>query len=374
MDTSNFSVIDLLVPVFSNIIFVYHKNDPSTNKRKHFNSWPYIKKLYYSFARKTGCFYMCRFPDFTDLWAKKAFQRIESSYFDVVISTGWPYSVHRVGLALKKKKPDIRWIVDWRDLWTKNPLYPGLRIFHWYERYLENKFHQYANLIITISNPLADILQSMTKTRVETIYNGFDSEDYQEIKSRPRKENAIFTIVYTGTIYRGFRDPSPLFGAVANLKEKGLITADDLKIQFAGADADVSDMAETYNISEFYSYLGFLRREDALQLQYDADAVLFLEYNYNKPDAQGVLTGKLFEYLYIAQEIIAIGIDLTTAAGKLICDATAGYCFGTDVEKIEEYLVKRIIHKARNKKEKNTAIIRQFERKIQAERILAFLV
>jgi two-component sensor histidine kinase len=294
----------------------------------------------------------------------------------VVISTGGPYSVHRVGLALKKKRPDIKWIVDWRDLWTKNHMYSGLRIFHRYERYLENRFHQYADLITTVSDPLANILRSITKTRVKTIYNGFDSEDFQEIKSKPRKENTIFTIVYTGTIYRGFRDPSPLFGAVANLKEKGLITADDLEIQFAGANADVSDIAEFYNVSEFYSYLGFIRREDALQLQYDADVVLFLEYNeynYNKPDVQGVLTGKLFEYLYIAQEIIAIGIDLTTAAGKLICAANAGYCFGTDVEKIEEYLVKRIIHNVKNNEENNTAIIQQFERKIQAERILAFL-
>jgi glycosyltransferase involved in cell wall biosynthesis len=375
MDVSDFTIIEIPVPIlsiFSNIRSSYWQDISSSDNKKHFALWPFVKKLCLSFSRQTGCFYECRFPDFVDLWAKQAFGIIESLHFDMIISTGWPYSVHRIGLALKKKSPNMKWIIDWRDLWTKNYLFPGLRVFHWYERYLENKFHQYADLITTVSDPLADILRFMTKTRVETIYNGFDPEDYQEIKSKPRKENDAFTIVYTGSIYRGFRDPSPLFEAVENLKKKKLIAKNNLKIQFAGANADVGDIAEKYNISDFYSYMGFLPREDALQLQYDADAMLFLEYN--KPGVQGILTGKLFEYLYIAKEIIAVGIDLTTTAGKLICDAQAGYCFGTDVEKIEEYLVKRVINKVRKTDKKDDNIIDVFSREKQAMKILDFLM
>jgi hypothetical protein len=372
MDVSNFSIIDVSVPILSKITPLYLKNTSSVNNKKKFTLWPFIKRLYLSFSQQTGCFSTCRFPDFNDLWAKKAFKRVESLYFDMVISTGGPYSVHRVGLALKKKRPDIKWIVDWRDLWTKSHLYPGLRIFRWYEQHLENKFHQYADLITTVSDPLAGILRSMTKTQVTTIYNGFDSEDYQEIQSKPRKENDVFTIVYTGTIYRGFRDPFPLFKAVSNLKDKGLITANSLKIQFAGANADVSDIAEKYDVADFYTYLGFIPRVDALQLQYDADAVLFLEYN--NPDVPGILTGKLFEYLYIAKEIIAIGIDLTTSAGKLICDVKAGYSFGIDVEKIEIYLIERIIKKMKKEDKKNYDMVNVFTRQKQAMRLFDFLM
>jgi hypothetical protein len=368
MDVSQFTVIDLPVPILSNIGSLHPKNIMSANNKRRFSLWPIIKKLYLSFAEKTGCFYACRFPDFTDLWAHKAFKKIESLHFDMVISTGWPYSVHRVGLALKKKRPDIQWVVDWRDLWTKNHLYSGLKIFHGYEKHLEHTFHQYADLITTVSDPLADILRTMTKTRVETVYNGFDAEDYQEIKSKPRKENDIFTIVYTGTIYRGFRDPLPLFKALSNLKEKGLISSGKVKVQFAGANADVGDIAEKYHISDIYSYLGFLPRKDALQLQYDADALLFLEYNHH--DVPGILTGKLFEYLYIAKEIIAIGTDLTTAAGKLIDDAKVGCCFGDNVEKAEEYLVERVIKKIRKDNIKNSEVIDIFSRERQAMKLL----
>jgi hypothetical protein len=336
MNFSNFYVVELPVPLLSTVFSNSRINQSSSVEKSYFSIWSFLKKIYFSFASRSGCFYACRFPDFHDLWARKAVNKIESSYFDMVISTGWPYSVHRIGLALKKRKPNIKWIVDWRDLWTRNHLYPGLKMFHGYERYLENKFHQNADLITTVSDPLADILRSMTTTRVEIIYNGFDPEDYQRIKSKPREENDVFTIVYTGTIYRRFTDPSPLFEAISLLKQKGLINSDNLSIQFAGANADVSDMAERYNISDCYKYLGFLPRENALQIQYDADAVLFLEYN--DPKISGILTGKLFEYVYIAREIIGIGSDGYSTAGNLIKDAQAGHCFGVDVEKIEKHI------------------------------------
>jgi hypothetical protein len=371
MDVSNFDVIELPIPLLSTISSNSKTNQSSAAKKNYFPIWSFLKKIFFSFASRSGCFYDCRFPDFHDLWARKAFKKIESSYFDIVISSGWPYSVHRVGLALKKRHQKIKWIVDWRDLWTRNHMFSGLKIFHGYEQYLENKFHQNADLITTVSDPLANTLRSVTKTHVETIYNGFDPEDYQQIKINPRKDNAVFTIVYTGTIYRRFRDPSPLFEAISLLKQKGIINSGNLCIQFAGANADVSDLAKKYKISDCYEYLGFIPREDALQMQYDADAVLFIEYD--DPNVPGILTGKLFEYVYIAKEIIGIGSNEYSTAGNLIKGARVGYCFGTNIEKIKEYLLERVIQKTKKTIEKNSDIIQFFARKNQAERIINFL-
>ena len=279
LDRSGFEIIALPLPFFSNASSVYHSVN---TKRKSIKKLLilFARKLYLLYAEKTGGFFCCRFPDFHDLWAKNAIKEIRALQFDMVISSGWPYSVHRVGLALKRKYPETKWVVDWRDLWTRNHIYPGLSIFWHYEKALEKKFHQNADLITTVSEPLADIVRSMTNTRVEVIYNGYDPDDYSTLKQKPRKKNEVFTIAYTGTIYKGFRDISPLFEAVSNLKKRNILAQDALRIVFAGANADVGDIAESYNIIEFYSYLGFLPREEALQLQYDADALLFLEYNY----------------------------------------------------------------------------------------------
>jgi hypothetical protein len=368
LDCSGFEVISLPVPFLSRASSSYRNIAVSGKKNSGKVLLTLIKKWYSSFAQKTGCFYACRFPDFHDLWAKNAVKKIHGSSFDLIISTGGPYSVHRIGLVMKKKNSKLKWIVDWRDLWTYNHLYNGLKIFLPYERYLENKFHNNADLITTVSEPLANTLRKITKTNVEVIYNGYDPDDYTKIEQKERKKNDVFTIVYTGTIYKGFQDPSPLFEAVSNLVKNDFLVSNRVQIVFAGANADVSDIAEYYHISEFYSYRGLLPREDALQLQYDADAVLFLEYD--NPSIPGILTGKLFEYLYIAREIIAVGIDGMTAAGKLITDTQTGICLGRDVKKIEEYLVEKISNKVKSNLMRNDKLIQEFERKNQAMKIL----
>ena len=174
--------------------------------------------------------------------------------------------------------------------------FPGIKVFHPYERYLENKFHKNANIITTVSEPLADSLRSITNTPVKVIYNGYDEEDFSFLFEKERDNNDKFIISYLGTIYRPFRNPEPLFKAIADLDNKGLISANDIKINFDGGQADVMDYVNKYGINDYYEYLGMLPREESLKLQYNSDAVLFLEYE--NPEVKGILTGKLFEYLF----------------------------------------------------------------------------
>lgn len=334
-----------------------------------------LKSIYRKFVTSTGCFYDCRFPDWSDAWIKKAASQLRPTCCDLLVTTGGPYSVHRTAILLKRKGWNGKWILDWRDLWTKNHLYPGIRIFHPWERHLENLFHKNANYITTVSEPLAETLGGMTKTPVAVIYNGFDTEDFNFLTERSRKNNEKYTISYLGTLYRGYRDPEPLFRGLGELEKSGLITSDDIVVQFAGAQADVLDMARKYGVEKYYSYLGFLPREKALELQYDSDAVLFLEYE--NPEVKGVLTGKLFEYLYLSRKILAVGCSNRTSAGALIEKCNAGICCGKDVESIKEFILQAVDNKKTNIKEsesfKNFSEINAFSRKIQAEKMLSLI-
>ncbi|MDH7596430.1 MAG: glycosyltransferase [Methanothrix sp.] len=334
----------------------------------------YLKTIYNKLSQSTGCFYACRYPDWHDAWAGKAFKLVNDEVWDVVISTGGPYSVHRIGLNLKKDKKAKKWVVDWRDLWTRNHIYSGLKIFHPIEKHLEHQFHAHADLITTVSEGLADTLRQMTSTRVEVIYNGYDPDDYKNIVKIPRKNNKRYEIVYTGTIYRKFRDPAPLFRAVGELAAEKKLSPDNLHITFAGhKSADLSDMAKAYGINDYFTYAGFLPREEALLLQYNADACLFLEYN--NPSVKGVLTGKLFEYLYIANYILAIGVAENSEAGALIKKTNSGVCLGNDINKIKNYILNIVENKNYNSIaiKKNFSVIKQFERKRQAMKLLELL-
>ena len=334
----------------------------------------FTKSICSIFVNKTGCFLACRFPCWTDLWIKKALKYINNNDFDLLVTTGWPYAVHRVGLDFRKKGWKGKWICDWRDLWTQNHMFPGIKVFHPYERYLENKFHKNANIITTVSEPLADSLRSITNTPVNVIYNGYDEEDFSFLFEKERDNNDKFIISYLGTIYRPFQNPEPLFKAIADLDNKGLISANDIKINFAGGQADVMDYVNKYGINDYYEYLGMLPREESLKLQYNSDAVLFLEYE--NPEVKGILTGKLFEYLFISKFIIAVGCSNKTASGTLIGDSNSGICFGHDVEKIKNFLLNVISQKKTNteiNKEKDFSKIEIYSRKVQADKMIELI-
>lgn len=296
-----------------------------------------LKKWYLGFIRQTGCFCTCRFPDWHDAWAAKAFKALGDGNWDLVVSSGGPYSVHRVAWALKRRGRARLWIVDWRDLWTKNHHFPGFAPFRPYERRLEHRFHEAADLITTVSEPLARNLRESTATRVEVVYNGFDAEDFSRVLSRPRLGYDRLTIAYTGSVYRGAQDVTPLFRAIRVLIDRGDLRPDGIQLLFAGKFADLSDIARQEGVQGQFHYLGSIPREQALELQYDADAVAFLEYQGT--ETGGVLTGKLFEYLFIARYILGIGATANSETGGLIEGYSAGRALGDDVEAICKAIV-----------------------------------
>ncbi len=379
LDCSFLSIIDvpLRIPFRNNKNIQTEKSETISSKRNTFknNCLALLKSIYTKFRDKTGCFLTCRYPDWHDKWIKEAVKKLPKIDWDLVVTTGGPYSVHYAGLYLKKSGWNGKWICDWRDLWTRNHIYHGLLFFHPLEKYLERKIHKKADYITTVSDELANTLRLLTKTPVETIYNGFDTEDFNFLFKNERKINSKYTISYLGSIYKGFRDPEPLFQAISELYNNGIITPNDLVIQFAGdKTANVKDLVNKYEIDSFYKYLGFLSREKSLELQYNSDAVLFLEYD--NPKVKGVLTGKLFEYLYVSRFILGIGCSYNTSAGMLIKETNSGVCLGKDIELIKEFLLEQLNNRESLKNmhlKKSYEKIEKYNRKIQAQKLLSLI-
>ncbi len=335
-----------------------------------------IKKIYIKFIEKTGCFATIRFPDWHDGWIKEAVKHLPCMDYDLLVTTAGPYSVHRAGLYLRKKGWKGKWICDWRDLCSGNYMYKGFFLFWPYERFLENKFHKKADFVTTVSEGLSEIIQRKTNTPVYTIFNGFDSEDFAFLFENERKQSDKYLISYLGTVYKGYRDPEPLLMALGQLDKEGVITSDDVEVRFAGNHtADVTDLAKKCGADKYFKYIGFIPRTQSLQLQYDSDAVIFMEYDNSK--VRGNLSAKIFEYLYIAKKILAIGLSNTTTPGHLIELCNAGICLGSDVEAIKRYLLKEIVAKKKGSKsvelQKNMEEINKYSRKVQAEKMLELL-
>ncbi|GAB4255716.1 MAG: hypothetical protein Kow0065_03980 [Methylomicrobium sp.] len=377
MSFEGFHVIELPAPGLAFIWRFWSGNDGLNHHYRTENS-SFIKKtlsglrhLINKFRERYGCFYASRMPDYWDIWAWSATRWATKQSWDAVVTTGGPYSVHWVGLNLKKKQLTPVWAMDWRDLWTHNHIFPGLPLIRNIERYLENRFHSTADIITTVSEPLASTLRELTDTSVHTILNGYDPDDLNALDPTPIfPSDNIRRIVYTGSIYAGKQDPLPLFLAIKGLDQRGILSSDQLQIIFAGSNCDLSESALSLGVEDYCHYMGFVSRPDALRMQRDADILLFMEFE--SPEVKGILTGKLFEYIAAAPPIWAIGSE--AGAGKIIKDHDKGQVFGKNIEKIQDALLSLLNSPFQKKSDaKKTKIANEFSRETQAYNYLELL-
>ncbi len=331
-----------------------------------------ILHLFQTLRHTKGVFNACRMPDFTDLWISPALRAVkEKGEWDLVVSTAGPYAVHLVAHQLKKRGQAKRWIADYRDTWSDNYIYPGIFPFNYIERKLEPYLMRRADLITTVSVPFAESLASRYGVRkVEPVENGFDTDDLAVLPLETYfPDDRKVRIVHTGSIYLGKRDPTPLFQAIAELARdpKNVPLLERLEVLFVGLHhANLEKLIAEHCVEKWVKIVGFVSREDALRMQRDADLLLFLPWNDKSVD--GVLSGKIFEYLFSGTPIIAVGGGGIEASQQLILDASAGFVLNSVKE------IKALVVKALNEEVPsciaNRAFINRYDRKVLADHLL----
>lgn len=306
-----------------------------------------------------------RMPGRTDPWILPARRQIlewkrAGRRFDVAISSYGPPSAHIVGAFARKHVVD-HWVADYRDLWIENASYKGLWPFTSLEKWIEKRCVGKADAITTISDPYRDFLQSkFPHVPVSTVTNGYapeliDAYDAGYYDDRP----SSFRIVYTGAIYPQTRDPSPLFRALRTLIDEKKVQKDQVEVLFYGGVADgLEELIAEHGLEGTVRHEGCLSQGDAYRVQKSAQALLFLEDP--KPKVEGVLTGKLFEYLYMNAPILAVGVGERSAAGALIEQANAGVVAGQDSNCIAETLERWIDQRQTPKRD--AAVVAQYSR------------
>lgn len=368
-DISNFKIIQetYWIP-FRKVNTSVISNEYSNNKKESSFDRVYktLKNVTQQYISSSGILYGTRYPDLRMNWVRKILNKLKSESFDVVISTGCPYIVHSIAYKLKKKNPNLFWVLDWRDLWTQNSNFLGLKIFHRHEKRIERTYHNTCDFITTISDGLQESLQQITTKDIHVIYNGYNPDEYAFLYKRERKKNSRLTIAYLGTLYKGFRDPEPLLIAIKDLINEKKLSQDDINLIFAGYNSDIKDIVKKYQLEDCYKYLGAVTREKSLEIQYDADILLFLESEHK---TKGILTGKLFEYLSLGRKIWAIGIENSNSAGELIVKSNIGICLGTSNVKIKNAIISALSEDRYIEKDRNP-IVAFYERNRQAQILL----
>jgi hypothetical protein len=273
------------------------------------------------------------YPDERIGWydhAVRAGERIlKTTTIDAILSSSRPETCHLIAKTLAVNY-HIPWVADFRDLWSQNHYSLNSRLKNYFIRNLEIKTLKSASAITTVSQPLLERLAELHKNKqIFTVKNGFDPESLNPENSQV---DQYFTIVYTGDLYEGKRDPTRLFTAIHELCEEDLIKRDDIRIHFFGypkfqSESWLEEEIAKYHIGDLVILHGKISHENALSEQRKAQILLLLMWN--NPDERGVYTGKLFEYLAARRPIISYGLTEGGVVKELLDQTHAGIHAGS---------------------------------------------
>ncbi len=246
-------------------------------------------------------------PDARKFWIKPSVKYlsdyIEKNKIDVIISTGPPHSMHLIALALKKKY-DIKWIADFRDPWTNIDFYKDLKLSSWADKKhkrLEKSVLQNADLCISVGQTLSQELEELGAKKCVTITNGFDEDDV--IKEAVPLDEKI-SIAHIGSFTKT-RNPELLLQTLSEIKQLYPDLDQRLELKLVSkVDYSISELLENYQLSDLVRKVEYLPHNEVL-IEQKKSHVLLLIVN-DTPNAKGILTGKVFEYLAAQRPIVAL--------------------------------------------------------------------
>ncbi len=247
-------------------------------------------------------------PDARRFWIKSSVtylsKWIAENPVDMIISSGPPHSMHLIAMKLNNHLK-LPWIADFRDPWTKIDFYKELRLTWFADKKhhrLEKEVVTNASCVVTVGNQMKEEFETIGAKKVMVITNGFDAADRIEETVECDRE---FSLAHFGTVNKA-RNPELLWQVLADLVKDNQEFSKDLKIKFVGRiDQSVLASIRSYNLESYLVKIDFLPHKEVLRLQRQSQVLLLLINQTH--NAQGILTGKFFEYLAAERPILAIG-------------------------------------------------------------------
>ena len=280
-------------------------------------------------------------PDPRRGWNKyalaKAKEIIESEAIETIVTTSPPHSTQLIGLELKRLYPHLKWVADLRDPWTdiyyNEDLYPTRWAKKRNLRY-ERSVLLGADQIITVSEECKRLFAEKADVaeKISVVPNGYDTKDFYQLGVRSEElgvtgvASNLKTLSYIGVMAPQY-DLEPL---------KSLVQGrNNILLRFVGVVSEnIKLEIESWGVqTEFVSYVSHGK---AIEYMQASDALML--FIPNVLNNEGILTGKLFEYLAAGRKILLFGPKYGDAM-RLINECEAGECY-TEEFKLEEFLNK----------------------------------
>lgn len=277
-------------------------------------------------------------PDARCWWVKPSVKHLKTYLkehpVDAIISTGPPHSMHLIAMKLKAAL-NLPWIADFRDPWTEIDFYNDLHLTHRADRKhhrLEHEVLTKADKVVAVGWDMAEGLKGLRADNPTVIPNGYDWDAQTQPTAMPLSKD--FTLTHIGIIGAN-RNEHQLWQALHELVSESEAFRKALKTKLIGqVDQSVVRSIADSNLQDNVEVIPYMPHDQVLQLQQTSQVLLLLINN--TPNAKGILTGKLFEYLASGRPILCLGPEDGDAA-KIINETQSGQTIDfNNKEKIKE--------------------------------------
>ena len=245
-------------------------------------------------------------PDARVGWVKPAItfltNFLKENPIDAVITTGPPHSLHLIGLQLKQQL-NVKWLADFRDPWTGIDYHKELKLTKFSKekhKALEKQVLTIADQIVVTSELTKTEFSKITSKPIEVITNGYDV-----ITNTNTALDSKFTMSHIGSLLSE-RNPENLWKVLEDLLKEDSQFAISFQLNLVGAVSEtVMDSLRNYNLINYVNRVGYVTHKESITYQKKAQVLLLIESNIESK--QGIIPGKLFEYMVSNRPILAIG-------------------------------------------------------------------
>lgn len=219
-------------------------------------------------------------------------------------------TAHVVGGSIHAKT-GIPWIADFRDPMVQDG-YPADSKTWCNFRDIEEKTLRRSTRSVFVTEGAAHTYRArysdLAEDRFAVIENGYDEESFATIEGTIQSIIPLnpgkLTILHSGVVYPSERDPTQLFLALRELRERNVISAANTCIRFRASSHDdmLRDLASANSLNGLIEILPSIPYHDAIVEMMRADALLLMQAS----NCNQQIPAKFYEYLRAKRPIVGL--------------------------------------------------------------------
>lgn len=245
-------------------------------------------------------------PDAFRPWARDAAGATAALHPRTLVTFGQPMSDHLVGLRMRRRRAELRWIAHFSDPWSANPFRDEDAVARWTNRRLERAVLERADALVFTSEETVELVldgsPDRLRAKAHVLPHSYEPGAYPP--RAPRTVDAPLVIRHLGAFY-GRRSPAALFAALARLLREDPEALASVRIELYGpAETPIESVPGFAGLpAGMVQSHGVVPYERSLELMASADLLVVLD----APAPRSVfLPSKLVDYVGARRPLLAL--------------------------------------------------------------------